>query len=132
TKQMVEPAGATPLAAVLNNKVDVKGKKVVCVLSGGNIDVSFVNRIIELGLMSRRRKLKFATTLLDIPGSLGHLSAVLSEANANIVMVQYDRLSPDLDPNEVIIHIACDVGGREHGEKVVKTLEKNGYKVTRE
>ena len=132
TKQMVEPAGATPLAAVLNNKVDVKGKKVVCVLSGGNIDVSFVNRIIELGLMSRQRKLKFATTLLDIPGSLGHLSAVLSEANANIVMVQYDRLSPDLDPNEVIIHIACDVGGREHGEKVVKTLEKNGYKVTRE
>ena len=132
TKQMVEPAGASPLAAVLNNKVDVKGKKVVCVLSGGNIDVSFVNRIIELGLMSRQRKLKFATTLLDIPGSLGHLSAVLSEANANIVMVQYDRLSPDLDPNEVIIHIACDVGGREHGEKVVKTLEKNGYKVTRE
>ena len=132
TKQMVEPAGASPLAAVLNGKVDVKGKKVVCVLSGGNIDVSFVNRIIELGLMSRRRKLKFATTLLDIPGSLGHLSAVLSEANANIVMVQYDRLSPDLDPNEVIIHIACDVGGREHGEKVVKTLEKNGYKVTRE
>ena len=57
---------------------------------------------------------------------------MLSEANANIVMVQYDRLSPDLDPNEVIIHIACDVGGREHGEKVVKTLEKNGYKVTRE
>ncbi|MBQ3471908.1 MAG: threonine ammonia-lyase [Clostridia bacterium] len=132
TKQMVEPAGASPLAAVLNGKVDVKGKKVVCVLSGGNIDVSFVNRIIELGLMSRRRKLKFATTLLDIPGSLGHLSAVLSEANANIVMVQYDRLSPDLDPNEVIIHIACDVGGREHGEKVVKTLEKNCYKVTRE
>ena len=132
TKQMVEPAGASPLAAVLNGKVDVKGKKVVCVLSGGNIDVSFVNRIIELGLMSRRRKLKFATTLLDIPGSLGHLSAVLSEANANIVMVQYDRLSPDLDPNEVIIHIARDVGGREHGEKVVKTLEKNGYKVTRE
>ncbi len=132
TKQMVEPAGATTLAAVLNNKIDVKGKKVVCVLSGGNIDVSFVNRIIELGLMSRERKLKFAATLLDIPGSLGHLSDILAKENANIVMVQYDRLSPDLDPNEVIIHIACDVGGREHGERVVKTLEKNGYKVTRE
>ncbi len=66
TKQVVEPAGATPLAAVLNNKVDVKGKKIACVLSGGNIDVSFIHRIIELGLVTRERKLKFKTTLLDI------------------------------------------------------------------
>lgn len=132
TKQVVEPAGATPLAAVLNNKIDVKGKKVVCVLSGGNIDVSFIQRIIELGLVSRDRKLKFKTTLLDVPGSLEHLSSVLNKANANIVMVQHDRLSAELDPNEAIIHIACEVSGREHGEKVVKTLENNGYKVIRE
>ena len=129
TKQVVEPAGATPLAAVLNNKIDVEGKKVACVMSGGNIDVSFIHRIIELGLVSRERKIKFATTLLDIPGSLEHLSHVLSEANANIVMVQHDRLSADLDPNEAIIHIACEVGGKEHGERVIKTLEKNGYKI---
>ena len=132
TKQVVEPAVATPLAAVLNGKVDVKGKKVVCVLSGGNIDVSFIQRIIDLGLVSRERKLKFKTTLLDIPGSLEHLSGILSGANANIVMVQHDRLSAELDPNEAIIHIACEVGGKEHGEKVVKALEKNGYKVVRE
>ena len=132
TKQVVEPAGATPLAAVLNGKVDVKRKKVVCVLSGGNIDVSFIQRIIDLGLVSRERKLKFKTTLLDIPGSLEHLSGILSGVNANIVMVQHDRLSAELDPNEAIIHIACEVGGKEHGEKVVKALEKNGYKVVRE
>ncbi|MEE1224469.1 MAG: threonine ammonia-lyase [Clostridia bacterium] len=131
-KQVVEPAGATTLAAVLNNKIDVKGKKVVCVLSGGNIDVSFIQRIIELGLVSRDRKLKFKTTLLDLPGSLEHLSGVLREASANIVMVQHDRLSAELDPNEAIIHIACEVSGKEHGEKVVKTLEKNGYKVVKE
>ena len=132
TKQVVEPAGATTLAAVLNNKVDAKGKKVVCVLSGGNIDVSFIQRIIELGLVSRERKLKFKTTLLDLPGSLEHLSSVLSSVNANIVMVQHDRMSAELDPNEAIIHIACEVSGREHGDKVVKTLEKNGYKVVKE
>lgn len=132
TKQVVEPAGATPLAAVLNGKVDVKGKKVACVLSGGNIDVSFIQRIIELGLVSRERKLKFKTTLLDLPGSLEHLSRVLSDANANIVMVQHDRLSAELDPNEAIIHIACEVGGREHGHRVVRALEKNGYKVIKE
>ena len=132
TKQVVEPAGATTLAAVLNNKIDVKGKKVACLLSGGNIDVSFIHRIIELGLVSRERKLKFSTTLLDIPGSLEHLSHILAEANANIVMVQHDRLSADIDPNEAIIHIACEVGGREHGKKVVERLEKNGYKVVKE
>lgn len=132
TKQVVEPAGATTLAAVLNNKVDVKGKKVVCVLSGGNIDVSFIQRIIELGLVSRDRKLKFKTTLLDLPGSLEHLSRLLASVNANIVMVQHDRMSAELDPNEAIIHIACEVSGKEHGEKVVKTLEKNGYKVEKE
>ena len=132
TKQVVEPAGATTLAAVLNNKIDVKGKKAVCLLSGGNIDVGFIHRVIEIGLVSRERKLKFCTTLLDLPGSLEHLSHVLSEANANIVMVQHDRLSAELDPNEAIIHIACEVGGREHGQRVISALEKNGYKVVLE
>ena len=132
TKQVVEPAGATTLAAVLSGKVDVAGKKTVCVLSGGNIDVSFITRIIELGLSSRGRKIKFRAKLLDIPGSLEHLSHILSEVNANIIMVQYDRMSKDLDPNEVIIHIACEVGGTEHGKKTVAALEKNGYTVTLE
>lgn len=129
TKQVVEPAGATPLAAVIHDKVDVKGKKVACVLSGGNIDVSFIHRIIELGLVTRERKLKFKTTLLDIPGSLEHLSHILAESGANIVMVQHDRLSADLDPNEAIIHIACEVGGKAHGEKVIRKLESMGYKI---
>lgn len=132
TKQVVEPAGATTLAAVLSGKVDVSGKRVACVLSGGNIDVSFITRIIELGLSTRGRKIKFRAKLLDIPGSLGHLSNVLSTANANIIMVQYDRMSKDLDPNEVIIHIACEVGGVEHGKMVIEKLEENGYEVTLE
>lgn len=132
TKQVVEPAGATTLAAVLSGKVDVRGKKTVCILSGGNIDVSFITRIIELGLSTRGRKIKFRAKLLDIPGSLGHLSNVLSNANANIIMVQYDRMSKDLDPNEVIIHIACEVGGTDHGKMVIESLRKNGYDVTME
>ncbi len=130
TKQVVEPAGATPLAAVLNGKVDVAGKRVVCVMSGGNIDVSFMNRIIELGLMSRERKIKFSATLMDVPGSLENLSRVLSQAGANIVMVQYDRMDPELKPNETIIHMACEVGGHEHGRRVIKKLHESGYTIT--
>jgi threonine dehydratase len=70
--------------------------------------------------------------LLDIPGSLEHLSRVLSDASANIIMVQYDRWSAELDPNEAIIHIACEVSGREHGQRVMKALKDNGYKVVKE
>ncbi len=130
TKQVVEPAGATPLAAVLNGKVDVCGKRVVCVMSGGNIDVSFINRVIEIGLMSRERKIKFSATLLDTPGSLARLSDVLSDEGANIVMVQYDRFDPELKPNETIIHMACEVGGHEHGRRVIGALREHGYTIT--
>lgn len=132
SKQVVEPAGATPLAAVLNNKLDIKGKRVACVLSGGNIDVSFIHRIIEIGLMARERKIKFYTTLNDKPGSLEKLAKIIGDSGANVVMVQYDRMNAALNPNEVIIHMACEVSGKEHGNKVVRKLEKNGYEVVKE
>ena len=131
-KQMVEPAGAAAVAAVLSGKTDVRGKRCVCLLSGGNIDVSFIHRIIDIGLVARNRKLKFRTVMKDVPGSLEEFAKIMSEAYANIVLVQYDRMSADLDPHEVILHIACEVGDKAHGEKVVKNLEKNGYKVIME
>ncbi len=131
-KQVIEPAGAASLAAVLSGRIDVKNKRSVCILSGGNIDVSFIHRIIEIGLVSRNRKLKFKTVMPDIPGSLEKFSKIMAEAFANIVMVQYDRMSAELDPSEVILHIACEVGGKEHGEKVIEMLEKNNYRVIME
>ena len=128
-KQIVEPSGATPVAAVLKGKVDVKGKKVVCLLSGGNIDVSFIQSIIEQGLVSRHRRLKFTVTLLDKPGSLGKLLGSIASLGANILSVEHDRLSAGLNPNETNVHIACEVGGREHGENVVSELINCGFKV---
>ncbi len=129
-KQIVEPSGATPVAAVLKGKVDVKGKKVVCLLSGGNIDVSFIQSIIEQGLVSRHRRLKFTVTLLDKPGSLGKLIGNVASLGANILSVEHDRLSAGLNPNETNVHIACEVGGEEHGKNVVNELIKSGFKVS--
>lgn len=131
-KQMVEPAGAASVAAVLGGKVDVKDKRCVCLLSGGNIDVSFIHRIIEIGLVARNRKLKFKTVMKDVPGSLEDFSKIMSDNYANIVMVQYDRMSADLNPHEVILHIACEVGDKNHGEKIIENLEKSGYEVIME
>ena len=126
-KQIVEPSGATPVAAVLKGKVDVKGKKVVCLLSGGNIDVSFIQCIIEQGLVSRHRRLKFTVTLLDKPGSLGRLLNDVAALGANILSVEHDRLGAGLNPNETNVHIACEVGGEAHGENVVAELKNKGY-----
>ena len=129
-KQIVEPSGATPVAAVLKGKVDVKGKRVVCLLSGGNIDVSFIQCIIEQGLVARHRRLRFTVKLLDKPGSLSQLLNHIADQGANIVSVAHDRLSTTLSPNETNVSITCEVGGAEHGKAVVSSLENFGYTVT--
>lgn len=129
SKQIVEPAGATPLAAVLSGKIDAAGKNVVCVLSGGNIDVSFIQCIIEQGLVARHRRMKFTVTLLDRPGSLARMLDVIAAARANILTVEHDKLSLGLNPNETTVHVACEVAGREHGESLLGALRAQGYTV---
>ena len=128
-KMIVEPAGATPVAAVLNGKIDVKGKNVVCVLSGGNIDVSFVQSIIEQGLAARHRRIRFTARLLDKPGSLVQILSILADSGANILTIEHDKLAAGLNPNETKVHIACEVGGKAHGQAVLDELKNHGYEV---
>ncbi|MEG1789611.1 MAG: threonine ammonia-lyase [Oscillospiraceae bacterium] len=129
TKQIVEPSGASSLAAVLSGKVGARDKKTVCLLSGGNIDVSFIHRVIEQGLVTRHRRLKFYVRLPDTPGSLMRLLQIVADAGANIMTIGHDRLCPTLSPSEILVHIACEVGGETHGKSVISILEQNAYKV---
>ena len=131
-KQVVEPSGATSLAAVLSGKIDVKGKRVVCVLSGGNIDVSFIQSIIERGLVARHRRIKFTAIVVDRPGSLVQLLQVIADAGANILAVEHDKLRENLNPNETSVHISCEVGGKEHGQALIDRLVEKGYPVEME
>ncbi len=126
-KQLVEPAGASPVAAILSGKIDVRNKKVVCLLSGGNIDVSFIQNIIEQGLFARHRRMKFSVTLLDKPGSLVKLLNVIAEVGANILAVEHDRLKTDITPNQTTVHIVCEVGGETHGTALMDALKNRGY-----
>jgi len=114
---------------VLSGKLDVKGKRVVCVMSGGNIDVSFVQSIIEQGLVARHRRIKFAVKLLDRPGSLEQLLHILASMSANILTVQHDKLSQGLNPNETTVSVACEVAGEEHGKAVMDALKAHGYTI---
>lgn len=127
TKQVVEPAGAASLAAVLNHKADIAGKKVCCVLSGGNIDVSFIHKVVEKGLVTRGRHLKFSTVMPDAPGSLERFAHLVAEQNANVILFNHDRVQADLDIGDAIIHVVCEVGGKKHGQRLLDTLRKNGY-----
>lgn len=129
TKMVVEPAGAVSLAAAINRKADLAGKRVVCVLSGGNIDVGFIHKVVEKGLLTRGRQMKFQTIMADIPGSLQKVSTILAECGANVVMVQHDRMHTNLALGDAILHVACEVSSSEHGRQMIKQLEANGYKV---
>lgn len=131
-KMIVEPAGATPVAAILNNKIDCKGKRVVCVLSGGNIDVSLVNSVIERGLVVRHRRIRLAVKLLDKPGSLAKLLSILAATGANILLIEHDKLKSGLNPNETMVHIACEVKGEDHVKEIIKLIQNDGCEVTTE
>lgn len=129
TKQVVETSGTASLAAVLGSKVDIKGKKVVCILSGGNIDVSFIHKIVEKGLVTRCRHLKFSTVMPDAPGALERFAHLVAEQNANIILFQHDRVQADLDIGEAIIQVVCEVGGVEHAKRLIDNLNKQGYQI---
>ena len=128
-KQIVEPAGATPLAAVLSGKIDVKGKRVVCLMSGGNVDVSFLQSIIEQGLVARNRRLKFVATLSDRPGSLVQLLNILADRRVNVISIYHDQLYRRLNPGQTSVHVTCEVGGEEHGKAVIQAIADTGVEV---
>ena len=112
--------------------MDIRDRKAVCLLSGGNIDVSVIHRIVELGLVTRHRRLKFAVRLPDTPGSLMHLLQVIADSGANILTINHDRMCLTLSPNEILVHIACEVGGQDHADSVVESVTSAGYSPTLE
>ena len=126
-KQVIEPAGAASLAAVLSQRIRMPGKKVVCMLSGGNIDMGFIHRLVERGLISRGRQLKFRMVMGDVPGNLQKVSGIIAQGGGNITLVQHDRLSSDLRLGDAILHVACEVSGSRHGQEILLALEQAGY-----
>jgi len=127
-KLVVEGAGATGVAAVMHNKLDIEGKKVVLPLSGGNIDVTMLAQIIEKGLVKSSRKMKLVITLMDKPGSLKELTAIFEKVSANIVQIDYDRDSVSLAFGEANITIAMETKGEDHQMSIREELKKAGYR----
>ena len=128
-KTVVEGAGAVPLAALVNKQVALAGKTVVLVLSGGNIDVNLVSRIIERGLVKDGRLVRLAVLLRDRPGQLARLTALVAEMRANVLHILHDRAFSRARLGETEVELTLETTGREHIEQVKRHLTEAGYAV---
>lgn len=127
-KLVVEGAGAASVASVLHKKFSFsQSDKIALVLSGGNIDITMLNVIIEKGLLKSNRKMKLEVVLIDKPGSLQGLTDILSKVGANIVQIEYDRTSVMLKYGDALVTMALETKGEEHKEQIRENLKNYGY-----
>jgi threonine dehydratase len=125
-KTVVEGGGAVPLAAAMNPDVDLANKKVVLILSGGNIDVTVISKIIERGLAADGRLCRITCRVSDRPGSLARLTGILAATGASVKEVDHDReFGP---PDVALVNIRCILETRdfEHIEEVSEALRQAG------
>ena len=122
----VEGAGAIALAAILNHKIPAHGK-VVSVVSGGNVDVNFISRIIERGLVKAGRRIKISTQITDRPGLLQQLLTVIANSRANVIGVFHDRVEQNVPIGQAIIEISLETRDALHTEQILTNLRQHGY-----
>jgi threonine dehydratase, medium form len=128
-KTVAEGAGATTVAAVMFHKIDVKDKKVVCIVSGGNIDVSILSRVITRGLNKTGRISEITTKVMDKPGQLINLLQVISETGANIISVNHEREDKKSEVNSCIVKMLLETKNLEHVMDIKKALITMGYEI---
>ena len=129
-KLIAEGAGAVPVAAVMNGKIpDVDGKNVVCVVSGGNIDVTILSRVIERGLKMGGRTADIVIALSDKPGQLSGVSQIIADQGANVVSVNYDSTDLDMNITDCYLKLGVETRNFEHIVTVKKALRDAGFKV---
>jgi threonine dehydratase len=126
-KTLAEGAGAAAIAAVLNRKLPLEGKRVAVLVCGGNIDVTLLARIIERGLVKDGRLVRLRVHLPDYPGALHRLTGILAEHRANIVETAYDRAYHGVNLGDTAIDITMETRGPEHIAELLAALVSAGY-----
>ncbi len=129
-KLVAEGAGATPVAAVMFDKVPVKGKKVVCITSGGNIDVTSLNRVITRGMAVGSRMAHLIIQVADKPGQLSMITSIIGEKLGNILSVIHERSKAYGAVNSCDVHVELETSDRAHIERIITALRDSGFKVT--
>jgi threonine dehydratase len=130
-KTVVEGAGAVGLAALLHHRFELANQRVAVVLSGGNIDVNLVSRIIEHGLVKTGRLVRILVTVADVSGVLAELTRVIAETRANILELNHDRAFSGAELGETLIELVLETHGFEHIDEVCSRLARAGYRFER-
>ena len=128
-KIVAENSGILPVAAA--KKLNVKGKKVVAVVSGGNIDVLTISSMINKGLIMRGRIFTFSVQLADKPGELLKVSEILSKQNANVIKLEHNQFKNLSRFKDVELQVTVETNGEEHIHKIIETFKKEGYEIER-
>ena len=128
-KMIAEGAGAAPVAAVMFNKLPIKGKKVVCVVSGGNIDVTILNRVIKRGLLMTGRQQTICVELHDKPGQLKAVADIIAEKGGNVISIHHERASEGADVTGCYLRIVLETRNFEHVKEISDALTKAGFKL---
>jgi threonine dehydratase len=126
-KTVVEGAGAVPLAALANRRVALEGRTVALVVSGGNIDVNLISRVIERGLVKDGRLVRLRVRLRDRPGALAALTAVVARTRANVLGIEHDRAFSRAPLGDSAVELTLETSGREQIEAIKRQLAEAGY-----
>ena len=128
-KTVAGGAGATALAAAMFDKANLKGKKSVCVVSGGNIDVSILSRVITQGLNKTGRIANIETKVVDKPGQLISLLQLISKTGANIISINHEREDLRSEVNSCVVTMVLETRNTEHVNEIKTLLKENGYEL---
>ncbi len=128
-KLVTEGAGAVAVAAAMFGKLDLQGKKTVCLLSGGNIDVTILSRVIKRGLLMSGRNYQLTLELVDKPGQLTDVSRIISELGGNVTSVHHERANEGSDVNGCYLRIVLETRNFEHIEEIKNALKNAGFKI---
>jgi threonine dehydratase len=130
-KTVSEGAGAVPVAALMNGKISgIHNKKVVALVSGGNIDVNNMTRVINSGLIRSWRKLYFETVIPDQPGAMVKLLSLIAGTNANVLSIVHERSQHGVSIGYTAVSLELETANEKHMERLIATLKENGYQVT--
>ncbi|MBQ8847896.1 MAG: threonine ammonia-lyase [Candidatus Gastranaerophilales bacterium] len=129
-KMVSEGAGALSVAAVLFDKIPLENKNIVCLVSGGNIDVNILSRVINRGLLKTGRISSITIELLDKPGQLREVSTIIAQYGANVIRVRHNQGGEGTDINDCFLKISMETRNFEHFEQIKNALIEKGYRVT--
>ena len=129
-KMIAEGAGAASVAAVMFNKFDLKGKRVVCIVSGGNIDVTSLSRVIDRGLMNSGCSASLLIELIDKPGQLKEISSIIADCGGNVTGVHYEKGNTE-SINGCFLRIEMETRDNNHVKTIKNTLREAGFRTTK-